>query len=43
MKKQELKNNFFQNWVKNFLEYLNAKEHPDFPSKKHRRLWGIDD
>ncbi len=43
MKKKELKNDFFQNWSKNFLAYLNAKEYPDFPNKKHRKLWGIDD
>tara|TARA_B100001029_G_C14730481_1_gene270069 strand:- start:230 stop:367 length:138 start_codon:yes stop_codon:yes gene_type:complete len=42
-KKKELENKFFKNWCKNFLAYIEAQEHPDFPNKRHRRLWGIDE
>ena len=42
-KKTNLENNFFKNWSKKFLEFLDSKENPDFPNKTHRRIWGIDD
>ncbi len=42
-KKKELEKKFFKNWCKNFLAYIDAQEHPDFPNKRHRRLWGIDE
>ena len=45
MKKEtpNLQSDFFNNWSKEFLKYLDAQENPDFPNKTHRRMWGIDD
>ena len=41
--KKKLKTDFFRNWCKRFLEYLDAQENPDFPNKTHRKLWGMED
>jgi hypothetical protein len=37
-----LQSNFFKNWSKEFLRYLDTQEKPDFPNKTHRRIWGIE-
>ena len=42
-KKANLQNDFFKNWSKKFLEFLDSEENPDFPNKTHRRIWGLDD
>ena len=36
------KDDFFKNWCKEFLRYLDAQENPDFPNKTRRRMWGIE-
>tara|TARA_B100001250_G_C19726448_1_gene756302 strand:+ start:871 stop:1008 length:138 start_codon:yes stop_codon:yes gene_type:complete len=38
-----LQSDFFTNWSREFLRYLDAKENPDFPNKTRRRIWGIED
>ena len=42
-KNNSLENDFFKNWSKKFLEFLDSQENPDFPNKIHRRIWGIED
>tara|TARA_B100000902_G_scaffold396489_1_gene457632 strand:+ start:399 stop:536 length:138 start_codon:yes stop_codon:yes gene_type:complete len=44
MKKEtfNLQSDFFRNWSKEFLRYLDTQENPDFPNKAHRRIWGIE-
>tara|TARA_B100000963_G_C22482786_1_gene605514 strand:- start:522 stop:659 length:138 start_codon:yes stop_codon:yes gene_type:complete len=41
--KNTSENDFFKNWSKKFLEFLDSTKKPDFPNKTHRRIWGIDD
>ena len=45
MKKERLplQSDFFKNWCKEFLRYLDAQENPEFPNKTHRRIWGLED
>ena len=45
MKKEtpNLQIDFFNNWSKEFLKYLDAQETPYFPNRTHRRMWGLDD
>ena len=38
---KQSENEFFNNWSKKFLEYLDSEENPDFPNKLHRFLWGL--
>ena len=40
--KNSMVNDFFKNWSKKFLEFLDSEENPDFPNKTHRRMWGLD-
>jgi hypothetical protein len=39
---KQSENDFFSNWSKKFLEYLEAEENKDFPNKLHRFLWGLN-
>lgn len=42
-KTPNIQSEFFKNWSREFLRYLDAQEHIDFPNKTHRRIWGFDD
>jgi len=45
MKKETpiLQSDFFKNWCKDFLRYLDEQKNPDFPNRRHRKMWGIDE